>query len=329
MEHFDLNEHLKILDEQLTERNAEWSTDEAESYFTKIFDEHPEFIERYTFYDEHDGHRERIWRRYLANPKVIKEHELVEMMLFNVIPRANTNEIAHRLLRRFGTLNGIFSATPEELIAVDGINISTARFLNLYSIIAERIDRGNPSFNFSIKRETERIQERIGGAPFEHIAITTVNKTGHVLSRLFFNEEHKCNVCFDADYFHSIIEYGSATSVLVAHNHPSGKLTPSKNDYDSLKKLCVYADMFDVKLIDCLIVTEYESISIREHAQHRNVDMAISEEKLNDGTLFDYVPTPKELPPLDNLTEEEIADVILETKLKKQTFLTGDDEYEY
>ena len=58
-----------------------------------------------------------------------KDHELLEMFLFDIIPRANTNPIAHRLLDRFETLDGVMRASEAELCTVDGIGPKTAKYI--------------------------------------------------------------------------------------------------------------------------------------------------------------------------------------------------------
>ena len=54
----------------------------------------------------HVGHRDRMRERFLlAGPDGFADHELLEMLLYGVIPRGNTNEIAHRLLDEFGSFS--------------------------------------------------------------------------------------------------------------------------------------------------------------------------------------------------------------------------------
>ena len=76
----------------------------------------------------HGGHRKRILSKIQKEEEVL-EQELLEYILFNAIPRRNTNDIAHRLLSRFETINGVLSATEEELCEVDGIGENAAAFL--------------------------------------------------------------------------------------------------------------------------------------------------------------------------------------------------------
>lgn len=60
-------------------------------------------------------------------------HEVLEQYLYDVIPRGNTNETAHLLLQRFGTLDGVFTASKNELITIRGIGEKSANYiLSLY-----------------------------------------------------------------------------------------------------------------------------------------------------------------------------------------------------
>lgn len=79
---------------------------------------------------KHEGHRERLRNRYvLEGPTGFQDHEMLELYLFAVIPRRNTNDIAHALIDKFGSLRGVFFASPEELVKVPGVGRKTAQFL--------------------------------------------------------------------------------------------------------------------------------------------------------------------------------------------------------
>ena len=62
----------------------------------------------------HTGHRQRIKKRYFDNRgEGFNDHELLELLLFYAIPRKNTNEIAHELMERFGSISAISSASVD------------------------------------------------------------------------------------------------------------------------------------------------------------------------------------------------------------------------
>ena len=93
----------------------------------------------------HQGHRARQRKKLLENgPRAFADHELLEMLLYYAIPRRDTNELAHRLLERFGSLQGVFSAPVEELSTVEGVGENAAVLLNLVPQIWQRSLQGAP-----------------------------------------------------------------------------------------------------------------------------------------------------------------------------------------
>ena len=81
----------------------------------------------------HDGHRERLKKRFLSSPDSFEDHELLEMILFYSIPRKNTNETAHKLLKKFGSIKGILDASIESLMTVDDIGPNSALYIKAIS----------------------------------------------------------------------------------------------------------------------------------------------------------------------------------------------------
>ncbi len=80
----------------------------------------------------HDGHRERLRERFINHGlDSFNEIEALELLLFYAIPRRDTNPLAHALLDRFGGLDGVFSATEQELCDVPGISTGTACLLRM------------------------------------------------------------------------------------------------------------------------------------------------------------------------------------------------------
>lgn len=80
----------------------------------------------------HQGHRERVKQRFLKhNLDVFEEHQILELLLFYGLPRADTNPIAHELLDRFGTISGVCDAPIEELTRTKGITQNVAILLKL------------------------------------------------------------------------------------------------------------------------------------------------------------------------------------------------------
>ena len=82
--------------------------------------------------DIHKGHRARMRAKLDSyGMRIFDTYELLEMLLYYAIPYRDTNPIAKRLLAAFGSLDGVLSASVEELAEVDGIGESCARFISL------------------------------------------------------------------------------------------------------------------------------------------------------------------------------------------------------
>ena len=75
----------------------------------------------------HEGHRERLRKSYLAaGGDAMHDHQLLELLLTYAIPRQDTNPLAHRLLKAYGSLEKVLSAD------VDGsgtVNMSDAQII--------------------------------------------------------------------------------------------------------------------------------------------------------------------------------------------------------
>ena len=90
----------------------------------------------------HDGHRARKKEQFRRHGlDGFADHEVLELLLYYAIPRRDTNETAHRLLQKFGSLQNVFSAEAEELARVEGVGESAALFLTLLPAVQKRAAR--------------------------------------------------------------------------------------------------------------------------------------------------------------------------------------------
>ncbi|MBR3560115.1 MAG: DNA repair protein RadC [Oscillospiraceae bacterium] len=217
----------------------------------------------------HDGHRARKRAQFREHGlDAFAEHEVLELLLFYAIPRADTNPVAHRLLERFGSLDGVLAAPPEELERVEGVGANAATLLTLILPLVRR------------SRLTA------GHTP---VILGTTRAAGEYFVELFFGmrEERLYEACLDAKgkllrcvkvadgsvdavniNIRVIVENAlkcGASAVVLSHNHPSGVALPSADDnattlavYDALRTV-------DIRLLDHIIVADGDYVSIREN----------------------------------------------------------------
>ena len=78
----------------------------------------------------HTGHRQRMKDKLAVHDHgIFATYELLEMLLYYVIPYRDTKPVAKRLLAAFGSLEGVFLAERENLIEIDGVGERTAEFI--------------------------------------------------------------------------------------------------------------------------------------------------------------------------------------------------------
>lgn len=217
----------------------------------------------------HSGHRERMKQRFRETGlKGFDDINVLELLLFYVIPRQDTNPIAHALIGRFGSLSGVIDAPYEDLLKVQGVGESVATFLKLIPSVC--------------KRYTQEKQKK-------KTAYTSIEDMENFVVPLFsFDmEETLYVICLDAGNhitYCEPISHGGADSVrieprkilevaldrravrvILAHNHPSGIAAPSESDICMTHSVRDSLRLFDIELLDHYIVAEEMCVSLRRH----------------------------------------------------------------
>ena len=182
----------------------------------------------------HTGHRKRVRKRFTDEGlESFSDHEILELLLFYSVPRRDTNETAHRLILRFGSLSSVFDAGIGELTDVEGISLNTAVLIKLIPALSRAylLDRDTryPSF---------RDPEKLG----RYLVNSFIGCTGERLIAVYFNNRGECigktvvseGTVNSTDIpVRKIAETGyrmKAAYFVLAHNHPDGDPIPSAED---------------------------------------------------------------------------------------------------
>ncbi len=211
----------------------------------------------------HVGHRDRLMEKFNKNPDVLNDHELLEAILFMAIPRVDTNPIAHRLLRAFGSLTAVFNATTNELCSVEGIGLGTASKIRLLGKVYERIYKEKVKSKRIYNRETlvEYIVSEFYNLKSERCVVYLINARYTIIHSLTYEAGEQTRVNAEPKEVLSAIGAHKPKFLLIAHNHPSGTLEPSVvDDYTTANfiKLC---QLLEVEVIDHLIIADQEYYS--------------------------------------------------------------------
>lgn len=221
----------------------------------------------------HKGHRERLRANYASQGgDALLDHQYLELLLTYAIPRRDTNEIAHALLDRFGTLENILRAEVAALMLVDGVGENTAVFLRMTGDLENRLalkrlsnEHGTVYLKtpYSAAVYARTLLSREG---YERVKIVFLDSRKKVLS----NETLSLGTLTEAQVYPRMVAERAllkrAHSVMLLHNHPSGDPTPSQADKDTTVSVRTTLDSVAVKLIDHLIVGGFYVFSFSTNA---------------------------------------------------------------
>ena len=208
----------------------------------------------------HAKHRKRLRERYIKEGiDNFEAHQILELMLFYAIPRKDTNELAHRLLNRFGSLTAVFEAPVKELMQVEGIGNGAAIFLNMISQIKRKYDLDKLNEKVYLNSTSDAGEYAVKlfcGRLYECFYVINLNSQNKVI-----NAQKICEgtinevVVYPASVVKSALQ-NNATKVIIAHNHPGGKLSPSLDDLNVTRVLKDALAVVDIKLAEHIIVAD-------------------------------------------------------------------------
>ena len=217
----------------------------------------------------HDGHRERLRKKFLTNGiESFAEHEIIEMLLFYVIPRKNTNELAHVLLNQFGSISNILETPFNSLKSVQGLGENGACFikfiLNLIRIYSE--EKENMPKNNSVTRKNlaKILSKKFLGRTDEIIAIMLIDAKKQILHTCIINQGSFNKVELNIRKIIELVVVFNAVGILIAHNHPSGVAIPSREDIQTTQKLQSIFNTMNIEFIDHIIVADSDYISLKD-----------------------------------------------------------------
>ncbi|MDX3976084.1 MAG: DNA repair protein RadC [Shinella sp.] len=204
------------------------------------------------------GHRERLRLRFRdSGDGALADYEILELLLFRLIPRRDTKPVAKALLDRFGTLSGVFGATPTLLQEVKGIGEAVALDLKLISAIARRTLKSeirNKTVLASWASVIQYCHAAMAHEPREQFRILFLDKRNTLIAD---EVQGHGTVDHTPVYPREVVRRAlelSSTAIILVHNHPSGDPTPSRADIDMTKTIVETARPLGITVHDHIII---------------------------------------------------------------------------
>lgn len=208
----------------------------------------------------HKNHRERVKQKYLDHGlECFADHEVLEMILFFSVPQKDTNEMAHSLIDRFGSLRGVLNATPEELYEISGVKSHSAVLLGLIRDINRRcvlseVKKGE-IFD-TVSKIGRYFVDYFSGLNHERVAIMLLDNSMRFIDCVKISDGTVSGATVDYKLIAQTAMSRHATSVVLAHNHPLGVVVPSRDDREISRAVEAALSVIGINLIEHIIVNE-------------------------------------------------------------------------
>lgn len=215
----------------------------------------------------HDGHREKMRRRFQETGlEGFADHEALELLLYYAISRRDTNELAHRLLTRYGSLSALLQAPIEDLRRVEGVGESAAVLLKLVPAFVYKAQRsaGQETVLNSTEKAGRYLLSCFAGERNEVIYQLCLDRKGKLLARKRLSEGGSAAAELNIRRLVENALLSSASAVILSHNHPSGIALPSREDYATTQQAQDALRTIGVELLDHIIVAEDDYVSLAD-----------------------------------------------------------------
>ena len=217
--------------------------------------------------EHYHGHRERLRQRFKEKgDEALADYEVLELLLFRLIPRRDTKPIAKALLDRFGSLAGVFGAKHSLLQEVKGIGETVALDLKLISSASQRMLKSELKGKQVLSSWSSVIDYCHAAMAYEtteQFRILFLDKRNALIADEI---QGRGTVDHTPVYPREVVKRAlelSATAIILVHNHPSGDPTPSRADIDMTKTIIDTAKPLGITVHDHVIIGKQGHASLK------------------------------------------------------------------
>ncbi|MDE5604511.1 MAG: DNA repair protein RadC [Eubacterium sp.] len=217
--------------------------------------------------DDRIGHRKRMLKAFAERgSSSFEDYQMLEMVLFYVIPRKDVKPIAKALLKHFGSLENVLSASKKQLMNIPGVGNETAVYLNLIFDVFLRLRDNRCKEQKTIKSLDDAADYFKEMYQFENkderLAVMMLDSSNTIINCIFLSEGSVNAMEINARKLMEQIIGFNASSVIIAHNHPNGIAYPSSEDVNFTLNVREMLKNMGVTLVDHVILNNKEAFSM-------------------------------------------------------------------
>ncbi|MFH2065708.1 MAG: DNA repair protein RadC [Pseudomonadota bacterium] len=220
------------------------------------------------------GHRNRLREKFLESGlSGFHDYEIIELLLTLATPRKDCKDAAKDALERFQSLPGVFEASKEELLSVNGIGPKNLLGIQLIKAVSDRY-----------LEKKIRVRDLVQNSRdlFNYLYQTLRDKSQECFSVIFLDAKNRVidsNILFkgtlteSAVYSREVIKIAlekRAAALIFAHNHPSGDPEPSNVDILITKRLLFACKVVGITVHEHIIIGDNRYFSFADQGHiHR------------------------------------------------------------
>lgn len=215
-----------------------------------------------------EGHRKRIREKIKSfGLDALTDAELLEYVLYAFIPRKDTSKLAHALIEDYGSLQGVMTASAEELVRYKNMTDNAANFLPLipefYSraVSASLINVNAFTNPHIIKRY---MVSKLGHYKEEKFLLIALDKYGRFIKYKMVGEGDTVHVTVSKQILLEFVLSTKAKKLIVGHNHPFANAYPSQSDINLAREMESLISAVGADLADHVIAGVNSAFSFRE-----------------------------------------------------------------
>lgn len=216
----------------------------------------------------HANHRQRLKTKFLNDSlENFAEHEMLELLLFYSIPQADTNPIAHELIKKFYNLHNVFDASIDNLTSIDGIGLHSAILIKLIPAIMQVYNQQSNRHITKISNQIiamEYVSELFKGISREEFFIICLNAKNEIIGSKKMSTGNSTKVEVQIRDVTNYIFKNNCERVILAHNHPHGNSEPSDEDLVMTHRVFNSCVLNDIDVLDHIIYSDEGCFSFAE-----------------------------------------------------------------
>ncbi len=212
-------------------------------------------------------HRKRLRERFMAGgAEAMPDYELLELVLFRAIPRADVKPLARRLIETFGDFNHVLAAPPTRLVEVEGAGDAVVQELKIVEAAAHRMARSKVIQKPALscwQSVLNYCRTALAHRTVEEFRVLYLDRKNILIAD---EPQGRGTVDHVPVYPREVVKRAlelSASALILVHNHPSGDATPSDADITVTRQIEEAARILGLTLHDHIIVGKSGETSFR------------------------------------------------------------------